>query len=66
MRVRKDQGRQPVETGETTEPEKPGLAETVERWERQSAVLGEDVPLELSKPWLSETAQGSRQTLNEA
>jgi hypothetical protein len=45
MRVSEDKDRQPVEMGETTEPKKPGLAETVERSERQSAVLGEDVPL---------------------
>ena len=45
IRVSEDQDRQAVEMGETTEPKKPGLAETVERSGRQSAVLGKDVPL---------------------
>ena len=66
MRVSEDEDRLPVQTGETTKLEKPELAEPVKRWERQTAALGKDMHMELSKPWISETAQDSRQTLNEA
>ena len=53
MKLREDQNRRLVEAGETTETEKLGLAETVERSECQSAVRGEDMELRLTKACVS-------------
>ena len=66
MKLREDQNGRLVEAGETTEAGKLGLAETVERWERQTAVLGEDMKLRLTKACVSGTGMDSRQTLREA
>ena len=65
-KLRKDQNRRLVETDETTECGKLGLAEAVARSERQTAGLGEDMELGLTKACISGDGIDSRQTLNEA
>ncbi len=66
MKLRRDKNGGLVETGETTGTGKLGLAERVERSERQTAGLGEDMELGLTKACLSGDGMDSRQTLNEA
>ena len=66
MKLREDQNGSLVEAGETTEAGKLGLAETVECWEHQTAVLGEDMKLRLTKACVSGAGMDSRQTLREA
>ena len=65
-KLRKGQNRRLVETDETTECGKLGLAETVARSERQTAGLGEDMELGLTKACISGDGIDSRQTPNEA
>ena len=66
MKLRRDQNGGLVETGETTGAGKLGFAETVERSERQTAGLGEDMELGLTKACISGDGIDSRRTLNEA